>query len=169
MTRGPRRPPRVGAAARSGELGGPRRARSRRRALRRPGSRAADLVYKGEPCSALRRLRPTHQVGPQPINPSSRDPQLGEGGEPGGGVPSVPGSRGSQGPRRPAPADKAGSSPTKRKIFPGSLYLLIFQFLAAALPRPAAPRRGGGRADHAAAPIVEGPPLAPGRRRRGSS
>lgn len=33
--------------------------------------------------SALRRLRPTHQVGAQPINPSSRDPQLRGGGVPG--------------------------------------------------------------------------------------
>lgn len=50
------------------------------------------------------------------------------------GVPRVPGSL------SPAPgglfflwADKAGSSTAKTKIFPGSLYLLIFQFLAAAL------------------------------------
>lgn len=42
----------------------------------RRGSNAGHLIYQGEPSPAPRCLRPAHRVGPQPMNPSSREPQL---------------------------------------------------------------------------------------------
>lgn len=96
--------------------------------------RGPGLQTRARPCPVASAT--SHRLGPGPMIPSdSKGPKCPR-------FPWVPGSL------PPAlggffflKADKAGSSTAKTKIFPGSLYLLIFQFLAAAFRAGAGPGR----------------------------
>lgn len=76
MIRGRRSLPWRRSPGPAGGRGGPGRARSRGGALGRPDSSAWDLVYKGEPGFAPRRLRPATEWVPRPMNSGSSEPWL---------------------------------------------------------------------------------------------